>query len=341
MQQRVVVLPLALALFASAAACSPSGEATRSRRTPSTRAAKAGDALPTPPPAAAHAAATAAADEAASDDDEPLLWMTDTLGPGVAYTETQNPAGRAAAVFYAGYHADLAGAEAWAAATYRAALRERGVRYIWAIQGPSTPNYADREIGNAGVAAALARVVAAGASYVLIVAHSSGTFVAHELLAKVATDKETASKVVYFDLDGAAWGLSAPIVSRLRKTWFVGVRDGDTNTTGFNAGTMKAFGTKYAAGGGFLEVDASSAGCRPGARECVHMALVNARPHDASSADVAADYHGFDDAHPPATGWLEMKADESGVVSDADVKASVTKARAAAARSPRTARRGG
>ena len=48
-------------------------------------------------------------------------------------------------------------ARAWVDEVYRTALAHRGVRYLCAVRGPATVDYAGREIGNAALATLLAR----------------------------------------------------------------------------------------------------------------------------------------------------------------------------------------
>ena len=76
-------------------------------------------------------------------------------------------------IAYAGYDVNLASAEAWATALYRATLRERGVRYIWAVQGPADPGYTQKEIGNSKIAAAMLPLVNADTHFILAIGHSS------------------------------------------------------------------------------------------------------------------------------------------------------------------------
>ncbi len=252
-------------------------------------------------------------------DIDAIPWETGAaVGSGVAHKDTQNPLGDSAALLYAGFGVDLAGARSWATALYRAELRARGVRQLWAVQGPSLAQYQNKEIGNSKIAELLVSEVSPATKFVLVLAHSSGSFVAHELFGQLAGGLDpkdvTAGKIVYFDLDGGQSGLSAPIVARLRKAYFVSPLDAATGTAGFNTASMQSAGATYASAGGFFEVDASSSGCNAGATACVHVSLVNARPHDPSTARLELDYGKFDAAHPVAVAYLKAKAAEAGVV---------------------------
>lgn len=255
----------------------------------------------------------------AEPDIDAIPWETGAvIGNGVAHKDTQNPLGDSAALLYAGFGVDLAGARSWATALYRAELRARGVRQLWAVQGPNLIEYQNKEIGNSKIAELLVSKVSATTKFALVLAHSSGSFVAHELLGQLAGGLDpndvTAGKVVYFDLDGGQSGLSTPIVARLRKAYFVSPLDKTNGTPGFNTASMQSAGATYASAGGFLEVDASASGCNAGATACVHVSLVNAHPHDPSTALLDLDYGMLDTAHPVAVAYLTMKATEAGIV---------------------------
>jgi hypothetical protein len=250
-------------------------------------------------------------------DFDVLPWETgDDVGFGVARKDGQNPLGNNVFVGYAGYAIDLDAARAWVTALYHASLRDRGVRYVYAVQGPQDPSYSQLEIGNSKIVASLLGQVDAATGFVLVAGHSSGSFVAHELLGQLAggldPDDVTAGKVVYFDLDGGQSGLSQPIVGRLRRAYFVAALDGATGTFSPNHDSMTSAGATYAAAGGYLENDSSASGCDPGAQWCVHVTLINTQPHDKSNGG-SADYADFVD-RPVAHAFIDAKATEAGLV---------------------------
>jgi len=278
------------------------------------------------PAQGADASSPSAKDASAKDastapepDVDSIPWDTGAaVGTGIAHKSTQNPRGASAAILYAGFGVDLPSARGWATAVYRAQLRDRGVSELWAVQGPNVPEYTNQEIGNSKLAAALVAKITPATKFVLVLGHSSGSFVAHELLGQLAGGLDpanvTAQKVVYFDLDGGQSGLSASIVARLRKAYFVSPFDQATGTQGFNTGTMQSLGATYPGAGGFFTVDATPSGCNAGANECVHVSLVNAHPHNPAKAEAALDYGSFDAAHPVEVAYLTKKAVEAGVV---------------------------
>jgi hypothetical protein len=243
-----------------------------------------------------------------------IPWTTGaSTGFGVASKDTGNPLGDSMFIAYAGYGVDLVSAEAWATALYTASLRARGVRFLWAVQGPADPSYTQDEIGNSDIAHALVPLVSAQTSFVLVVAHSSGGFVADELLDQLASGMDpggvTANKIVLFDLDGGN-ELSQAAIDRMRNAYYVGSRDGTTLSPNYDVMTTE--GAKLAAKGGFFENDASLSGCEAGAEWCVHITLVNTLPHDKTTMQVDLDYSDYV-GRPVCTSYIDAKASEAGL----------------------------
>ena len=252
----------------------------------------------------------------APPDFDALPWQTgDDVGFGVAMKDSENPLGSSVFIGYAGYDIPLDAAEAWVTALYHASLRDRGVRRVYAVQGPADAAYSGLEIGNSKIAAALVSEVDADTRFILVAGHSSGSFVAHELLGQLAGELDpggvTADRVVYFDLDGGG-GLSSAAAQRLRRAYFVGAFDAATSTSSPNRSDMQSLGAAHADLGGFFDIDASPAGCLAGANWCLHMTLVTTQPHDKSNADGVPDYSDFE-GRPVSHAWLDMRAAEAGL----------------------------
>ncbi|MBM4359796.1 MAG: hypothetical protein FJ096_16960 [Deltaproteobacteria bacterium] len=236
------------------------------------------------------------------------------VGFGVQRKDTQNPLGDAAFVGYGGYDVGLDAACAWTRALYEATLRERGVRYVYCVKGPSDPSYSKLEIGNSKIAKDLVAKLEGTPSFIVVAAHSSGSFVAHELLGQLGSGFDptdvTAMRIVYFNLDGGQSGLGPDSVGRLKRAYFVGVRDASTSSP--NLGTMKSLGTTYATKGGYLELDGADSGCAAGAPWCLHMVPIITKPHDPNDANVAKDYVDFT-GRPVTTSYLDDTAAEAGL----------------------------
>ena len=237
------------------------------------------------------------------------LWLVapgwTILGPGVSCRDTGRTRVYGTFVAYGGWGVKEAWARAWVDEVYRTALAQRGIRYLCAVRGPAEVDYASREIGNAALAT---RFLAQPRGLVIVAAHSSGSFVAHELFGELEAmgprGAALLGRVVYYDLDGGESGLTPEIVGHLRRAYFVYADDSTTGTRSANAGTMIDLGTRYAEAGGVLEVNAARSGCQPGARWCLHDALVTERPHNPETFDLERDYQGFLPDRPAAVAYL-------------------------------------
>jgi hypothetical protein len=263
-----------------------------------------------------------ATDSVADADAEPPIdsipWDTGaSVGYGVASKDTLNPRGQNAFIAYGGYGVTLAASEAWATEMYRASLRDRGVRWIWAVQGPADVGYAGKEIGNSKIVAALLPHVSSSTNFVLAAAHSSGSYVAHELLGQLQSGLDptdvTKGKVVYFDLDGGTSGLDAAIVGRLKRAYFVGSYDPTIKTYSPNHTGMQSGGTTYASAGGYYQNDATGSGCDAGAVWCVHVTVITTKPHDPSGMDLTPDYSDYTGGRAVVHTFIDAKASEAGL----------------------------
>jgi hypothetical protein len=228
-----------------------------------------------------------------------------SVGAGVACRDTGRTHAYATFIAYGGWGVREKWARAWVDEVYRTALTHRGIRYLCAVRGPAAVDYAGREIGNAALATVL---LSRPRGLVIVTAHSSGSFVAHELLAELEGrgpgGAALLERTVYYDLDGGESGLTPAIVSQLRRAYFVYADDSTTGTRSANAATMIALGTRYADRGGVLAVNASRSGCRAGAKWCLHDALVTERPHNPDTFDLEKDYQGFLPDRPAAVAYL-------------------------------------
>lgn len=227
-----------------------------------------------------------------------------SIGRGVAYQKVK--AGPGILIAYGGYTSRINHSAAWATALVNAKLGAADVGHVYAVKGPADSAYAAREIANTALRAHLATLGDTTAP-IYVVAHSSGAFVAHELLAQLFAKKNVAvlSRISYANLDGAGAGLTPAIVSSLSNIAFVYGRD-PTLKSGFsqNSWLMRALGTTYARYGAAFEVTVPSCGCLSGAGWCLHDLVITHRPHNPRSYDIANDYTDFAD-RPVTTEYLD------------------------------------
>jgi len=234
--------------------------------------------------------------------DGPLDSDWTSVGLGVAYQQVNT--GTAVLIAYGGYSARLSYSAAWATELVDAKLGAADVGHVYAVKGPADAGYAGREIANTKLRAHL-RSLAATEAPIYIVAHSSGAFVAHELLSQLYAAGETAtlSRIAYANLDGGGSGLTASIVAELGQISFVYAQDPAAGLSQ-NSGSMIGLGMAYAAHATTFKVVVANTGCRSGARWCLHDVVIIHRPHNPNSYDLARDYTDFVD-RPVTTEYLD------------------------------------
>jgi hypothetical protein len=216
-----------------------------------------------------------------------------SVGFGVAYQRVN--AGNAIVIAYGGYTAELSYSAAWATELVDAKLGAADVGQIYAVQGPEDPGYDAREIGNSKLRAHLP-TIDDGVSPIYVIAHSSGSYVAHELLEQLLAAGTTGvlSRITYANLEGGGAGLTDDIVDCLHQLVFVYAHD-PTLADGFseNSSAEIELGGEYAPQASAFEVVVPSTGCDSGAGWCLHDVVVTHRPHDPSTFDLADDYTDF------------------------------------------------
>jgi hypothetical protein len=237
-----------------------------------------------------------------ADGDE---WLG--IGNGVAYRRVN--AGNAVVIAYGGYSARLVYSAAWGTELIDAKLGAADVGHVYAVKGPAQANYAAREIGNSKLRAHLATLDDT-ASPIYAVAHSSGSFVAHELFGQLHAGRDQHARA----------HLRREPRWRLRFTQAIAASSaGSRSCTRTidavprppqNAGTAIALGTAYADHGVAFEVTVPDTGCVSGAGWCLHDVVITHRPHDPATYDLARDYVDFVD-RPVTTEYLDLFVTES------------------------------
>jgi hypothetical protein len=227
------------------------------------------------------------------------------VGYGVEYQQVN--AGSALLIAYGGYSAKLAYSSAWASELVDAKLGGNDVGRIYAVQGPRDPGYDAKEIGNSKLRAHW-KTIDDGVSPIYIVAHSSGTYVAHELLEQLYTAGQTSvlARISYANLDGGGTGLDDAIIDSLGAVTFAYAHD-PTLASGYSENHESAIslGDDYAPKATTYEVTVSKTGCDSGYGWCMHDVLVTHRPHDPTFYDLAEDYTDFKN-RPVTTEYLDQ-----------------------------------
>lgn len=222
-------------------------------------------------------------------------WATFAAGIAARQTGAGGGGARDVAVVYGGYGATSVHVRALADELFARALSSRGIAWLVAVKGPDDAAYLRRaDIANSALAAELTR---AGYGAVTLLAHSSGAYVAEELLGQLAPTAGALARVRYYVLDGAARDL-APHRGSLGYLRFVYARDGALLSRNATAMTAAA----AAAGSAPFEVRAAGSGCV--AADCLHDAVIIGRPWSPTTFDVARDYTQFAADRPVVTSYL-------------------------------------
>jgi hypothetical protein len=228
--------------------------------------------------------------------------------------------GQGIAIVYGGYTAQLTWVESWATELWKQRLAALGVGHVYAVQGPKDDSYSAQEIANSALARHLLERLPGPDAPIIVAAHSSGSFVAHELFGHLFVrgldpEQRTRGRIVYYNLEGGGLGLDEVLVGSLKRAYFVTATDPVTKARAQNAGTAESLGATYPSAGGTLMLEVPDSGCAATAgRWCLHDAVVNTRPMNPTSYDLEHDYQLFSPA-PRAvqTGWLDRTAADFGL----------------------------
>lgn len=226
------------------------------------------------------------------------------VGLGVAYQRVNT--GNAIVIAYGGYSAQMSYSAGWVSELVDQKLGGEGVGHVYAVKGPQDSGYNAKEIANSKLRAHLA-TYDDGVSPIYIVAHSSGAFVAHEILNQWHTKgmQSVLARVRYANLDGGGSGLTTTLVGELDKISFVYAKD-PTLAQGLsqNAGAAAALGFTYRAYGSAFEVTQPNTGCNSGKGWCLHDVVITQKPHNPNMYDLARDYTDFVN-RPITTAYLD------------------------------------
>lgn len=235
----------------------------------------------------------------------------DNVGLGISYKNTGD--GDGIFIGYGGYSVHGQWSCAWSSALHAARLKQLGVGHVFAVKGPRDAGYNAAEVGNSKLAAKLVaggnESLAKKAPFIFIAAHSSGSYVAHELLNQLYNPSRpvdaadlTNEKIVYANLDGGG-GLSSRVIGKLRRVSYVWAEDTTLrNGRSANWSSMTSLGD--ANGNTDLRIVTDRTTCNSGAKWCIHDAVITTKPHDPNRFDLARDYTDFV-GRPVQTQWVD------------------------------------
>lgn len=245
-----------------------------------------------------------------------LNWFK--IGNGVNYSFTDNKKGNDIFIAIGGWQANQEWVNKWSSELYHEKLYALGIKHIFSVKGPDDVCNKNKEINIKTVADYIKNIIYATyyIDKVIIAAHSSGSFVANELLELlygkngIAKDSFYIDKVHYFNLDGGIGGedcgtaLSDSVVKYIAKIYAVAVYDSETEMYSSNYETMKKLSGMFGEKSELILLDVSGSGCTD--KWCLHDAVVIRKPHNPTKYDLEKDYTLFNEEHSVQTDYLNV-----------------------------------
>lgn len=228
-----------------------------------------------------------------------------TIGVGVQYRQLPIGDANNVLITYAGWLVDVT--HVWTDRLLSKSIlnqTEYGIRHAYSVKGPRTTDYRDKEIENSKLITHLYNLAVSGTpkpKLIVIIAHSSGSFVADEffaqLFAKISASPNDpvysaiSRRIVYYNLDGAT-------TPSRKDTFYVQTLFSNVNFVwaskaslrSMNSATMIAAPVNYVFGPWVksIEVTANMADCANS--RCMHDAVIIESPWDPNNFDTARDY---------------------------------------------------
>ena len=180
-----------------------------------------------------------------------------------------------------------------------------------AARGPQDASYQKKDIDTGALAEALIAHPPAGD--ITVVAHSSGSFVAHHFFRQLRDAGRAAmlARIHYVNLDGAIGegerAIDAAMIGSLGSVRAVYAFDPHTSSESANASSMRRLHALAPDHVKLIALPVPDSGCDKGAKWCLHNALINRRPYNPASFDLKRDYGEINAAHPVEAGYLRAE----------------------------------
>ncbi|AQQ67857.1 hypothetical protein Mag101_09535 [Microbulbifer agarilyticus] len=256
---------------------------------------------------------------AEGSDHESLVQGSDWQALEALWSQAERDSGEKGIllVLFPGYSVEREWAEHWGSALLQQPAA-RAVSLAWVFAGPRSVFYEERELPVAPSVARLRRDQSI--QRIVLVAHSSGSFPAHQWLNQVARDSVLRTRflnaVTYINLDGGSGeglpggdlALGSPALELLEQGLAVAAKDVVTGSHSSNSADMLALAGQYPSIFQYLSLEVDS-GCVEGAGWCLHDALIIRRPYNTQTFDLRRDYTGFTNERPVTIGWWPEAAD--------------------------------
>lgn len=239
---------------------------------------------------------------------------------GVSYTNTEPTVNQNITLCLGGWTVKKEWVETWAENLYQAKLKEQAFGHLYAIKGPDQVFYDSLEIDMIAVVNHFIAVFKRAyelnhAVEIIVIAHSSGSFVAHNfflhLFKTLPADSKIRKRIRYFNLDGDSGTghseieLTENIATNLAKIYAVAAFDKSANIFSPNQNAMLAIDSAFADKSKYIEVLFENTGCT--GKWCVHELLINMQPYNPESFDLEKDYNEINSSHPVCTEYLSIE----------------------------------
>lgn len=259
---------------------------------------------------------------------EDYFWVK--LGNGVQYSVTNNKEGNNIFIGIGGWNAREEWVNNWLEQLYSAKLKKLKVQHLFSVKGPDDACYKDKEINLNGLADYIQNILKSNyfQDEVIIAAHSSGSFVAHELFKilygndGIANDSNYYNKINYFNLDGGIGSercgteLTNDLAQKLNKIYAVAVFDSISGIHSQNLESMEKaveiFGNKSE----LIIIKEFNTGCFT--PWCLHDAVINKKPHNPEKFDLEKDYGIINSDHPVQTDYLDVMIKQQNEADDSE-----------------------
>lgn len=240
------------------------------------------------------------------------------IGNGLNYGVTNNQSGNDIAIVFGGWQSKQQWVNNWCEELFKNKLKDLGVLHLLSVKGPDEVCYNTKEIDLKSLAGFVKNIIFATyfIDKVIVIAHSSGSFVANEFLNLmygtngIAKDSFYVNKVHYFNLDGGTGSnecgvsIDTSTIKHIKKVYAVAAFDSTTNLYSANYETMKTLAELFGEKSELVLLNASDSGCQD--KWCLHDALIISKPHNPNKYDLEKDYQLFDEKRKVQTDYLQI-----------------------------------
>ncbi|MFD1316122.1 hypothetical protein [Namhaeicola litoreus] len=211
-------------------------------------------------------------------------------------------------ICFGGWSTQKAWVENWAQEINKAKSSLQ-LKEMYAVKGPDDVYYKDDEIA----LHSLTNHLRSGTinNKIIVLAHSSGSFVAHKFFHDLAENKATEllNKIEYYNLDGAIGSdtpkttITSNIAGQLHAIYAVYAIEDQSNQRSPNTEEMKKMVLLYPDKVSSIVLRSKNSGCID--PWCVHEILINAVPYNKNGFDLENDYLQLNEEHPVTTQYLQ------------------------------------